>query len=237
MWERAVAAHGTVTAQAGWTGKPSEAPPGMLIAGTPAPRITNAEAIQLIRAYLAAADSASVKFALWYAYAAIAYGWDPPTDTALDATASRADSSYVPDVCVALWMELHRITQLLDGTGEDARLDLDSVADFADASWLEQLKAQLDSDGVDATFKIPTPFCRDAKTGKQRIPYPSCDTKDPITGKPWRKCDKPGDCELVTVDDPITAAVKSLMPLALVVGAIWLLTRDTKPRRARRYRN
>lgn len=236
VWRAANIAHGTVTAQTGWTGVPKEAPPGMLIAGTKAPRLTNVEAVKLIRAYRAAVVGTSTMFQLWAQYAAIAYGWDPPSTDALDASPLQADASYVPDVCVALWMELHRITLDLDRSGSIATLELDGG--FADAEWLADLRSVLRADGADAQFKIPMPFCRDKRTGRSRVPRPPCDTRDPLTGKPWGKCDEPGDCEAVMVDDPVTALVKSLWPLALVVGALWLLSQPSEqPRRIRRYRD
>lgn len=234
LWRSAKIARGCVTAQSGWTGKPSEAPPGAVIAGCPAPRLTNAEAVRLIRAYKAAIVGTSASWSLWYQFAAIAYGWDPPEVDELDASSVRADASYVPDVCVALWMALFDLTKQLDRGGSPAQLTLDG--DFAEASWLADVRGHLRGDGAEATFKIPTPFCRDKKTGKNRTPYPPCDTKDPLTGRPWLKCDSPGDCEPVMVDDPLTTLLNKLLPYALMAGALWLMTRD-KPRRVRRYRD
>lgn len=232
-WDRALKAHGQVAATSGWSGRPAEAPPGMLIVGTTAPRITNGEAVALIRAFRQADPKA---FGLWYAYAAVAYGWDPPDRDELDATPLRANGSYVPDVAVALWMELFRVSKALDAANVPARLAFDG--EFSDVSWVAMLKSSLEGDGAEALFKIPTGACIDGKTGKRRLPRVPCDDKgefrDPFTGAKLA-CDKPGDCKPDFVDDPVTAFVKLVWPLVAVVAAIWLFA-DNNPRRARRYR-
>jgi len=234
LWERASKAHGNTRSQGGWRGKPSDAPPGALIAGTVAPRITNGEAVQLVRAYRLAAGSA---FSLWYQYAAVAYGWDPPSNDNLDATANQADRAYQPDITVALWMELYRLSKQLDVDGVPANLAL--ANDFSDANFVSFVREQLRSDGADAHFKIPTGTCTDQKTGRQRWPKAPCDDngefRDPFTGAKLA-CDKPGDCTLTMVDDPLTALVKQLFPVALVVAAIWIFSKPSRQlRRQRRY--
>ena len=234
LWERAVKARGQVRSIGGWKGKPSEAPPGALVSGTIAPGLTNAEAVSLIRGFRLAA---ATRFALWYAYAAVAYGWDPPDNDALDASVARAGLPYSNDICVALWMELYRVAKVLDHDGVAARLDLD-IADFSEVGWISLVRQQLQAEGADALFKIPTGTCTDKKTKRRRFPRFPCDKDgkllNPITGKRDLPCDSPGDCPPDMVDDPLTALGKKLLPLAAVLVALWLLTRDTKPRRRRR---
>jgi hypothetical protein len=235
LWSRAVNAHGTVQARNGWSGKPSDAPPGFVISGTAAPRVTNAEAVQLVRAFNGIAKDARL-FPLWDQYAALAYGWDPPARDTLDNSAPRGARSYNGDVGVALWLELHAVCKQLDSAQVPA--DLPMPDDFADPAFMGAVQASLQRDGASATFKIPTGRCIDSKTGKGRLPRIPCDKdgkrRDPITGVEV-ECDTPATCKPELVDDPLTALVKSLWPLALVVGAVWLLTRQ--PRRARRYRD
>jgi hypothetical protein len=232
-----------VTADIGYPSA-REAPPGAVVIGMTAPRITNGEAVQLITAFHSAARDA---FALWAQYAAVAYGWDPPDNDELDASVGRAARAYAADLTVALWLELRRLTQLLDArmlSGQSANDDgarLDLGGQFSDPAFVASVREHLQSDGADALFKIPTPFCTDKRTGERRWPRPPCGKdgklRDPFTGADIA-CDKPGDCDALLLDDPITAVVKSLLPLALVVGALWLITRPTdKPRRSRRYRN
>ena len=234
LWARAEKAHGTTRSRGGWRGSPSDAPPGVLIAGTPAPRITNGEAVQLVRAFRVAAGSA---FSLWYQYAAVAYGWDPPSNDSLDASSPQADRAYQSDITVALWMELYRLAKQLDVDGVEAALALEN--DFSDAVFIASVRDNLAGDGADAQFKLPTGTCTDKRTGRQRWPKAPCDDngefRDPFTGARLA-CDKPGDCTPTMVDDPITAGLKSLFPVALVVVAIWFFSKPSRqPRRSRRY--
>ena len=107
-----------------------------------------------------------------------------------------------------------------------------------------KVAAQLKADGADAAFKIPTGRCRDKRTGKKRLyrPCPPGATRgadgrmyfrDPITGQ-LVPCDGKGDCDPELVDDPITHAGNQLFTLALIVGAVWWLSKQRKPRRQRR---
>jgi hypothetical protein len=234
--KRALKSNGVATATGGWR-NPQTAPPGAVVVGMTAPGLTNAQAIQLIRAYHSAARAA---FSLWAQYAALAYGWDPPDGDTLDATVRRGGLSYGADACVALWLELYRLTRELDAGESDVRLTLDDG--FSDADFVADVRRELQQDGADAYFRIPIGTCTDKLTGRQRFPLPPCDARgefrDPYTGVKVR-CDKPGDCEPTLVDDPVTYIANKLVPIALVLGALWLITRPTRrqPRRSRRLRN
>ncbi len=185
------------------------------------PKLTNADAVRLIRGW---SDEASrTLFPLWYQFAAVAYGWDPANDTtnALDASAARGTELYPVEATVMLWTELHRIAELLDNDRKETpRLYTDGT--FADPFYADEVRTALAGDGATVQFKIPLPACKDPKTGK------------PV-GRPHKGKDGKWTCDPVLIDDPITALMKSLMPLALVVGAVWLLTRKSnQPRRRRR---
>lgn len=216
------------------------------IPAPPAPRLTNGEAIALIAGWH---DAATHRFPLWYQYAAVAYGWDPENDN-LDTSPSQAAKAYMPDeVNAALWGELFQVASALDGELDAAenmakpRIDLDTA--FNDPVFAGKVAAQLKADGADAAFKIPTGRCRDRRTGKKRL-YRPCPPgakqgadgrwyyKDPITGAQL-VCDGKGDCDPELVDDPITHARKQLFTLALIVGAVWWLSKRARnPRRRRR---
>lgn len=212
--------------------------------GQTVPIVTNQEAVQLVRAWHIASPS---DFALWYQYAALAYGWDPPDSDMLDASAERGNRGY--RLLVALWAELARVAMVLDNEGvEDPRLDM--AVNYSDPVWLGEVRAALLADGASATFKLPTGLCKDKKTGKRRpmrTPFPGAKCapnkdgegryRDPFTGAEL-PCDLPGDCDPYLIDDPITGIVKRLGPVlswALVLGALWLIAKDNpQPRRQRR---
>lgn len=192
--------------------------------GTIAPKWTNREAMAVISALRAAAGTAA--FPLWYQFAAIAYGWTPDNDRVV-ATAAQADEIYPADAAVQLQGEIQRITGDFDleHRGEP-RLELDSDA-FGDRATILEARQALRDDGADAQFKIPLPACKDPKTGKPARPVKGSDGK-------WR-C--PGGPLLI--DDPITAIIKALAPIALpaalILGAAWVMSK--RPRRARRRRS
>ncbi len=216
-WNRAQKAHGMATSSDGTVG----------------PRLTNAEAASLINAWRIAAG---VGFPLWYQFAAVAYGWSPDNDN-LDTSAKQAGSSYLPDdLAVALWVVTQRLALDLDDGPSDPRLEMANA--FGDPTFAGAVRAALLGDGAEAAFKIPLPVCRDKKTKKTRWPRPSCgktgEFRDPITGAKVA-CDKPGDCEIVAVDDPITKVVKDVGLLVAILAAVWLLA--NKPRRRRRKRD
>jgi hypothetical protein len=201
--------------------------------------------VQLIAAWR---DAAGVNFPLWYQYAAVAFGWDPE-GRAFEQSKEQGASAYPDDVDASLWSELHRIAADLDaehdaGEREDApRLDL--ATSFQDPVFAGKVAAQLkeDNGGITPTFKIPTGFCKDKRTGKRRLMRPCGPGKrqeadgtwtylDPLTGV-RRPCDGAGDCPPELVDDPVTHAGKQLLPLVLILGAVWWFARK-HPRRRRR---
>jgi hypothetical protein len=185
--------------------------------GTIAPRVTNAEAVQMIRAWRIAVGGA--RFPLWYQFAAVAYGWDPPDNDTLDA--QDPDAWYPTDVNVALWVELHRVSLASDDIAP-VRLDVDDLGGYTDPGFMLSIRDALAGDGASAQFKIPLPACKDPKTGKP-VGRPH---RDPKTGK-WR-------CDPVTIDDPITYIGKSFASTLLILGLVWFLASDNKPRRRRR---
>lgn len=191
--------------------------------GASAPRWTNREALAVVMALRSHAGKA---FPLWYQFAAVAYGWSPDNDQ-LTARGGQADLEYPTEIAVMLLGEIERITAELEGAQprSEPRLDLEDL--FDDRLVVAQVAAALKQDGADAAFKIPLPVCKDPVTGRPAKPV-----KDPRTGK-WT-CPGGG----LTIDDPITAIIKSLskvaIPVALIYGVIWVLSH--KPRRSRRPR-
>ena len=190
--------------------------------GTIAPRWTCREAMAVIEAARQAAKTGSA-FPLWYQFAAVAYGWDPTVDSArLDNSQEQADRDYDADAAVALQLELQRITSDLDESGGKLtpELRLDGKA-FDRPGVQSEVRAALRADGISPTFKVPLPACKDPRTGKPGIPR-----RNPKTGK-W-------ECEVVTIDDPVTAIGKSagrwILP-ALLLYAAWKSTRHDRRRK------
>lgn len=188
--------------------------------GTVAPRWTNREAIAVIAAVRAVA---SADFPLWYQFAAPAYGWEPGRNK-LDRSEPQGDRDYEANAAVMLQLEIQRIFNDLDERRKaDPRLDIDAQS-WTDATLQAEVAKALREDGAQAQFKIPLPACKDPKTGKPARPVKGEDGK-------WR-C--PGGPLLI--DDPITAIVKALAPIAipaaLILGAAWVMSK--RPRRPRR---
>lgn len=182
------------------------------------PQLTNAEALQLVRAWTLAHTRAA--FPLWYQFAAVAYGWDPESD-ALDTSTKQAAAMYADPG--ELWAQLAQLATDGDNTEVDQTypsLYFDDV--WTDPTFAGDVRKALRDDGADAQFKIPLPACKDPKTGKP-VGKPR---KDPKTGK-WR-------CDPVVVDDPITHAGKHVLAIAAAIGLLWLVMSDDKPRRRRR---
>ena len=169
-----------------------------------APTLSNADAVAIVIAWREAASSS--RFPLWYQFAAVAYGWDPPENDTFNP--SQGAELYPSDVNIELWREMNRQATEMDADGHagNPRVAFNGDA-FDDVNTVAFVRAALLSDGAEAAFKIPIPACKDPKTGK------------------W-------ECVPVTIDDPITAGGKKLLPLALILGAVWFATR--KPRRRRR---
>lgn len=222
-----------------------------------APKMTNREAAAVISSMRAIAPIANDAFALWYQYAALAYGWDPDTDR-LDLSSAQADRVYPADAAVELQLAMQRLTGELDDRAiPDPRLELDKGT-FDDRIFQAEIAAALRQDGASTQAVIP--HCRDQKTGKARLPRVKCDPNDPDgTARRKRKvlepntrqivevdCDAPGDCKPI---DPL-GGFRSLGRLAMVVlvvgGALYLFApaalsgaiagRGNKPRRGRRRR-
>jgi hypothetical protein len=210
--------------------------------GTLAPRLTNRDAAALVRAWSSNAAATTARFPLWYQFAAIAYGWAHDNDT-LNTSAKQADALYPTELAKELWLTLHRLELDLDDEGvSNPRLEFDNG--WADPMWLAMLRGELQQDGAQAQFKIPTGFCIDTKTGRRRVPRPKCDSKgqgpiNPIdpTG-PRLPCDKPGDCKSIDIDDPITGIGKKLgkdfAKLAIVVAVAWIVWKETTRQRRTR---
>lgn len=195
--------------------------------GATVPRWTNREAVAVISGLRAIAKGSRDGFPLWYQYAAVAYGWTPEGD-ALEATAGQADADYPADDTELLGQELRRIAGDLEAVKHpDPRMYLSDVFDRRET--LQEVSAALRDDGAEAAFKIPLPACKDPNTGKATRPVKGADGK-------W-SC--PGGA--ITVDDPITAIVKSLVktlqPLAVPIILIALAVSAKKPRRGRRKRS
>lgn len=185
------------------------------VAGAKVPKLTNAEALQLVRAVSTAVSRA--RFPLWYQFAAVAFGWDPAVDV-LDTSAAQGERMYPPAALVELWAAV-------DGAANSANDDGPSPSLYFDDSWGDALYAAdvrraLRDDGASAAFRIPLPACTDPVTGK------------PV-GKPHRGPDGKWRCDPVSVDDPVTFAGKQFGTVALLILGAWLLLGD-KPRRKRR---
>lgn len=190
--------------------------------GTQAPRWTNREALAVVMGLRKLVGQA---FPLWYQFAAVAYGWSPDNDQ-LTARGGQADQWYPTEIAVLLSGEIARLTAALEGARQgEPRLELEDL--FDDKDVIAAVMGALKQDGADAAFKIPLPACKDPVTGRPAKPV-----KDPRTGK-WT-CPGGG----YTIDDPLTAIIKSLskvaIPAALIYGAVLVLSR--KPRRSRRPR-
>lgn len=188
--------------------------------GALAPKWTNREAIAIIAAIRSAA---APDFPLWYQFAAPAFGWEPGVNK-LDRSEAQADREYDPSAAVLLYQEIRRIaTELDDRQRREPRVELDAQT-WTDATFQAEIAKALREDGAQAQFKIPLPACKDPRTGKPARPVRGSDGK-------WR-C--PGGPLLI--DDPITAIVKALapiaLPVALILGAAWVMSK--RPRRPRK---
>lgn len=180
------------------------------------PKLTNSEALQLVRAWSQATTRAG--WPLWYQFAAVAFGWDPSADT-LDTSAAQAARPYPADATAELWVALAGLAAQLDRGDNTAALYTDQ--EWADPLFAADVRNALVGDGADAQFKIPIPACKDPATGKP-VGKPR---RDPATGK-WR-------CDPVVVDDPVTHAGRQLGGAAAVILLLWFLLSDN-PRRHRR---
>lgn len=189
------------------------------VAGESWPKLTSREAVQLVRAFSSARGRAS--FPLWYQFAAVAFAWNPSTDT-LDTSTARGAKQYPAEATAELWRALHTLADEADAEqGHGAPSLYFDVDPWGDPLFAGDVRRALQGDGADAQFKIPLPACKDPKTGKP-IGKP---TRDPVTGK-WK-------CEPVAVDDPVTHAGNQVVTLVLLGLAAWALF-GNPPRRRRR---
>lgn len=188
-----------------------------LFEGTLTPRLTNREAVALVVAWHKQDPSES---ALWYQFAAVAYGWDPATDK-LNAGWGQAGDFYPDADAKELWLYTQTLSIKLDAEGKPSpRLDIDPDA-FTSAVVLGQVKQELVNDGATARFIIPVPACRDPKTGRYGFPK-----RNPKTGK-W-------ECDATVIIDPLKGVRKSVGSVIVVMAFLYVIFEGNKKRRGRR---
>lgn len=190
--------------------------------GLPCPKWTNREAVAVVQGVRTVARQAGDPFALWYQFAAVAYGWEP--GGTLNNGDAQADLEYTPEATVQLGLELRRLAAVLDNSRTASpRLDLTDV--WSSKPFQNSVIVALRQDGAaDVAFKIPLPACKDPRTGRPVLPVRGSDGK-------WT-C--PGG--VVVIDDPLTAILKSLSKVAIPVAIILIAAAALKPRRGRRKR-
>lgn len=207
--------------------------------GTNAPKLTNREAAALVREWHNVAPEGAERGEVWYQFVASAYGWDPPRRDYMRRDEAQASGWYPRELTKDLWSWAWTIALYADDiAGQPPRFapQLDS---FEDPVFAGTVRACLLEDGAEATFKFPTGYCKDKKTGKKRVPLPKCDAKGrgpylgvDKSGKPvYGACDKPGDCEPEFWDDPFTVSGKNLATFLFWLGAAWLVLTPNKRRR------
>lgn len=173
--------------------------------------MTNAEAVAFIREWRDVSNSSR----LWAQFAAVAYGWEPDSDT-LNRSQKQAERAYRMTPEVFAWAQ--SIARELDERADvPPRISVNKDT-FRDPTFYGAVREQLQQDGARANFKIPLPTCRDKKTGKLRFPRPNDDATT---------------CEPTLVDDPVTGLANEFTMLLLVVGAVWLLTAKQPHKRHR----
>jgi len=222
-----------------------------VVDGVDTPRLSNGDAITLVRAWTQQTGEGG--FPLWYQFAAAAYGWDPDVDRhggmafdAINTTEKHRASMFDIELARELWSFVAKAAHDLDdGTNTNARLELEDNA-FADPVFQAKVRAALRGDGaMRSQWKVPV-GCKDPKTGKATGPKLKCRDGfelEPVQGsggllyvcrnKQTGETEQPGigcEGETITVDDPITAIKKiigkELFEIALILGVIWLATRD-----------
>lgn len=172
--------------------------------GTLAPTLTNREAVSLLNEWRRAAGP--LRFPLWYALAAPAYGWHEQGD---ELSPYHAEDYYPADDAAIMWPWLLKLAPLLDGEKVPTPRIAPDTDTYSDPIFTAELRAQLEHDGsnlddMEAHFKIPVGCKKD-------------DIKiDPKTKLPY--CDKP-----VMTDDPITAIVKTILSQPPVLLAALIL--------------
>jgi hypothetical protein len=202
------------------------------------PRVTNGEMITILAAFQPPLYGIrQAAFPLWDQLAAAAYGWNPSTGKLNTSDAFR--DALVPDVLLtAFWMNLEMACSALEATQQRARIDFDGRWD--DIVFQNIVKHAVENDGTitnaqtaHAAFGIPLPACK-GPDGKPRAPKCKRGMKRwPYLCEEWEKC------EPLIVKDPITVVrdkAANGFQMLLLIGAIWFVLDNRKPRRrARRY--
>jgi hypothetical protein len=219
----------------------TEMVPGLV---QPVPRLRNRDAAVLVQSWNEIAWSVPYAEAppslfgwpsLWAQYQALAYGWDPDDGT-LDISPTHGDEWYPDDVAADLWGALRLMAEDGDTRGLQAMVSAPDGRTYLPDPGAPRIEMA----PVDITDEIAhtslVHYLDEDMGAKWKIPLPACKGPD---GKPgWPRRDKSGKwtCEPVTVDDPVTHVKNkalSFATLALIVGALWLLS-DDGPRRKRR---
>lgn len=210
--------------------------------GTLSPPLSNQEAVAIIDEFRDVADKTSEGWPLWYQFAAVAYDWDTARDR-LDSGPTRGNKLYPVDVRRDLWVALMRVAGNMQAEHPGPGVIHPRASTFGSLSTVAAIRRALNEDGAEAAFKIPTPACKERDSGKKRLHRVPCDPKDADGWKRRKRktfydavhrrwvevdCDRPGDCENIAIDDPITAIGKSLLvPILVVGGLLWLITART----------
>lgn len=139
--------------------------------GTLVPKLTNADAVSLSMAWLAAADKQ--RWPLWYQYAALAYGWSPDRDRLLTSD-KQAARPYPVEFANDLWLSTFKLALDLDGDKVPGpRLDMDGR--FDDPVFQGEVRAALTEDGAKAPLlrREPMPTITKKKKPKpaKRTPF------------------------------------------------------------------
>lgn len=202
------------------------------------PRLTNGEVITILTALQPPLYGIRAQaFPLWDQLAAAAFGWNPKTGK-LDTSARNRDAWFPDVLLVELWRGLAAAAVVLDGTSMTPRVDFDGRwDDVVFQSIIKQAVEQdspiTDTESAHAWFKIPLPACK-GKDGK--LHAPKC--KSVMKRWPYL-CEEVEKCAPVIVKDPITVVrdkATNGFQMLLLIGAIWIVLDNRKPRRrARRY--
>lgn len=181
------------------------------------PELSNREALSIVMALRD--DGRGALWPLWYQYAALAYGWSHDSD-ALNTTQLQANDQY--EHANDLMAATTEVAAQLDAQhASSPRLELRDQ--WTDKVTQQLVSAALRQDGAEPEFKVPIPAC-----------------KDPVTGKPARpvydRINKKWVCPggMVTIDDPITAILKSLAPVAVPLAIILIAAAAYKQTRRRK---
>lgn len=191
------------------------------------PILTNREATAVIGEFRAAAQMTSEGWPLWYQFAAIAYDWDVKRDV-LNAGVAHGEEEYPAEAARELWLAITGVAADLERERVTVppRLELDPAL-HVDRAWQADVRKALRGDGGATSVRHPSPFCRDKKTGKLRVPRPRCDKdgRGPINPlRPGERlaCDNDGECDVITIRDPFEAMGSGLGTLVAIGLVIWL---------------